>query len=149
MPTMEFTYQLSAPSESVSEHPNISNIASQSRRKSDGEWMANGGVCGDWSISALWMGGVVGDISCRGCGITGNDVFNISAGRTSKHALLRGSRGPAGFRRRARRWCGFSPYSMSALGAFTGDEDGDEMVESDDSVEVVERRVDLRDKPGR
>lgn len=36
---------------------------------------------------------------------------------------------------------------MSALDAFTGDEDGDEVVESDDSVEVVERRVDPRDKP--
>lgn len=101
MPTMAFTHQLSALSESVSEHPNTSNIASQSRRKSDGEPMANGGVCGDWSISAPWMGGVVGEISCGDCGNTGDDVFIISPRRTSKHELLRGSRGPAGFRRRA------------------------------------------------
>jgi hypothetical protein len=83
-------------------------------------------VDGRGRISALLSGGVVGVFSRRNCGIVGGDVFIKSDGRTSKDELLRGGRGPAGFRLCARREYDLSPNS-STFGVLTGD-DKDEAV---------------------
>lgn len=142
------TYQLPTPS--GSEHPSISKIASQSRRKSVGELTNTGsGACGDRWLSVFWMGGRVGEFSRSNCGITDNDVFSPSSGRTYKHERLRGARGPPGFRLRAARWRDLSPSSASMRGVFRGEEDEDAMLESDasDAVEAIERRVGARHRP--
>jgi len=72
-------------------------------------------------------------------------VFIQSPGRMPKHVLLRGERGPAGFCLRTWRGNGFATHSTPILGERmrgTGDEGGDVRLESDDSMDMIDRRVD-------